>query len=318
MSDPAEVPRAVHLTVRREGGGTERNVGLLCSHVAEFTHLATEELVGHPPRPWSIGRLQHAVLEHQPEVVFCYGATAHALAMLALPRSLPLVGSIRCEEDFAGRKEWIARRADDRVRFWISNSRAALGDRRGIVIYNGVEDPLPTEKPLLGGLPGPVFGVLGRGHRKKGHAALLDLWASIRPSGALVLGGRLTPGLEQQASGVGARCLGWVPAGDFLRSIDILLIPSSAEGIPTVLLEAMIRGVPVLSTPAGGVREILRHGENGSVLELGDWPGFLQAIDLPALRRMGETALAEARERYTFDRMRREFIAAARRAAGWE
>ncbi|MGN0571781.1 MAG: glycosyltransferase [Candidatus Fimenecus sp.] len=47
---------------------------------------------------------------------------------------------------------------------------------------------------------------------------------------------------------------------------DFLLNVSASEGIPVTMMESMSFGIPVIATDVGGVREIVRHGENGLLL----------------------------------------------------
>lgn len=62
--------------------------------------------------------------------------------------------------------------------------------------------------------------------------------------------------------------LGFVAnAGDVLIPFfDILVLPSKSEGIPMTILEALGHGVPVLSTPVGGIPEVIKNGFNGFLL----------------------------------------------------
>ena len=53
-----------------------------------------------------------------------------------------------------------------------------------------------------------------------------------------------------------------------LDSGDVLLLPSRAEGMPTVILEAMARGLAVIATDVGAVSELINH-ENGCLIEAG-------------------------------------------------
>jgi glycosyltransferase involved in cell wall biosynthesis len=50
-----------------------------------------------------------------------------------------------------------------------------------------------------------------------------------------------------------------------LPAADLLLVPSLTEGMPLALLEAMSAGIPVLSTPWRGVKDMLRGGELGTI-----------------------------------------------------
>jgi len=59
--------------------------------------------------------------------------------------------------------------------------------------------------------------------------------------------------------------------GDVLAEIDILVTPSLwLENSPLVIQEALMAGVPVVTSDAGGMAELVRHGENGLLFPLGD------------------------------------------------
>jgi glycosyltransferase involved in cell wall biosynthesis len=61
---------------------------------------------------------------------------------------------------------------------------------------------------------------------------------------------------------------GWVSGAEkseALRTSSMLVLPSHSEGIPNVVLEAMASMTPVVATDAGGLKEVLRDGENAIV-----------------------------------------------------
>jgi L-malate glycosyltransferase len=60
----------------------------------------------------------------------------------------------------------------------------------------------------------------------------------------------------------------------FLAAFDVYMITSVFEGLPLALLEAMATGVPVISTDAGGIKEVIRHSEDGLLAPV-DQPGLL-------------------------------------------
>lgn len=52
---------------------------------------------------------------------------------------------------------------------------------------------------------------------------------------------------------------------------DLMLLLSEKESFGLVLLEAMACGVPCIGTDVGGIPEVITNGENGYIVELGDW-----------------------------------------------
>ena len=305
--------RVAHLLVRRKGGGTETNVNRLCESVPGFFAWSLEDAGLLPLSAGNALRAAAAIRALPADVIFCYGITMHALALAAFPLGKPLVGNIRCETDFAGKKAFLPLLAGRRFRPWISNSAAALRGVRGRVIYNGIPEP-PPDPPSHTGLRKPVMGILASGQPKKRHREFLAIWKDLGKPGTLLFGGNLGPELKAAAEAEGVLCPGFVEPGPFLRSLDLLLVPSSAEGLPTVLLEAMIRAVPALATPVGGVGELIRHGENGYVLPLEKWAEFLAALDVGRLSTLGAQAREDVRKDFGFEAMKAAFIEAAREA----
>ncbi len=59
----------------------------------------------------------------------------------------------------------------------------------------------------------------------------------------------------------------------------VFVLPSFAEGLPVVLMEAMAKGVPCLSTRITGIPELIRHGENGLLVTPADVQGLAVAIE---------------------------------------
>lgn len=114
-------------------------------------------------------------------------------------------------------------------------------------------------------------------------------------------------GLEQKVS-----FLGWRrDALEVINALDLFVLPSLHEGMPTVLLEAMALGVPVVASRAGGIPEILADGRTGLLAEPGS-PASLaeKCLDImasPGLARAlaenGRRAAAGYYCRHTIERM---------------
>ncbi|WP_342044894.1 glycosyltransferase family 4 protein [Bacillus sp. OTU530] len=66
--------------------------------------------------------------------------------------------------------------------------------------------------------------------------------------------------------------LGWInneEKKELLIQSDILVLPSYNEGLPMAILEGMSYGLPIVSTPVGGIPEAVEHGRNGFLVEPG-------------------------------------------------
>lgn len=93
-----------------------------------------------------------------------------------------------------------------------------------------------------------------------------------------------------------------------LQSSDIFLLPSHAEGQPIALLEAMAAGLPVISTPVGSIKEVVKEGTNGFLCNPGDISAISShlgtLVSAPSLReQMGRYNLLEAGRKYEFKRV---------------
>ena len=72
---------------------------------------------------------------------------------------------------------------------------------------------------------------------------------------------------------------------DVVRAMDLLLITSDHEGMPTLVLEAMALGTPVVSRRVGGVPEIIDDGVEGVLVNASDPPLIARAC-LPLLTNL--------------------------------
>jgi glycosyltransferase involved in cell wall biosynthesis len=95
---------------------------------------------------------------------------------------------------------------------------------------------------------------------------------------------------------------------------DVLVLTSSFEGTPNVLLEASLLGIPVVGTDAGGTREAIDHGRTGFVVDHPDAAEIaervLDILDAPdCWRAVGEDGPAFVDERFGLERMLQETLA---------
>ncbi len=94
--------------------------------------------------------------------------------------------------------------------------------------------------------------------------------------------------------------------GFFLHKADLVMHLARMEGLPNVLIEAHLAGVPVLATPAGGTAEVVSHGVTGHILDDAEDPSIREVFagissllsDKNRLSQMGQAALADAGSRF--------------------
>jgi glycosyltransferase involved in cell wall biosynthesis len=168
----------------------------------------------------------------------------------------------------------------------------------------------------------PVVGQLGALDPNKGTTDLIRAVARINQSRTaddpvhLVLAGAASPDFERflaedrpDDSRRWLHLLG--PIGDddrrdFYAALDVFAMPSRTDSFGIVFLEAWANALPVVAAAAGGVSEVVRHGETGLLVPFGDLgllSGSIAALlDDPALaRRLGETGRDLVSRGFTWD-----------------
>ena len=119
----------------------------------------------------------------------------------------------------------------------------------------------------------PIIITVGRLYPQKNHACLIKAFSIVSKeieSRLIIIGeGPLQQSLEKLARSVGVAENTWfaeyqINPYKFLSRSSLFILSSEWEGFPNVLLEAMVCGVPVISTDIDfGPREIINHGETG-------------------------------------------------------
>lgn len=112
-------------------------------------------------------------------------------------------------------------------------------------------------------------------------------------------------GLEAQV-----RITGWISSAQVREEIlaaRAMVLPSFAEGLPVVIMEAMALRRPVLTTYVAGIPELVRQGENGWLFPAGAVEDLAAALadclaqPVEVLQRMGEAAYQRVLERHDID-----------------
>jgi len=153
-----------------------------------------------------------------------------------------------------------------------------------------------------------TFFCLGRLSAQKGQLLILDALAKLVREGRnvrVVFGGdgELRVALEARIEALGlnreVEITGWINTAQVMERIiecRALLLPSFAEGLPVVIMEAMALGRPVISSYIAGIPELLRDGENGWLIPAGNVNAIVRAMNLALdtpvadLVKMGQAA----------------------------
>jgi glycosyltransferase involved in cell wall biosynthesis len=168
----------------------------------------------------------------------------------------------------------------------------------------------------------PLWVVAGRLEEQKGHDVLFESLARLVRKGmdftlAVAGEGSRRSWLEQQALSLGlaprVQFVGQLEdIGGLLAAADAVLLPSRWEGLPLVLLEAMIRGRPIVASAVGGVPDAVEDGVHATLVPPGDPAALADALEqlhrsADRAWRLGRAAAQRARERYTWRAVVDEF-----------
>ena len=192
------------------------------------------------------------------------------------------------------------------------------------IVHCGVDPdrydrPAPAPAPAPASAPTPRAGLhlvfVGRITPIKGLRVLIDSFARARgdhPDLTLTLvgDGEDRAYLERLAQPMGAavRFAGFLSqegVAAALAEADALVLPSFAEGLPVVLMEALAAGKPVIATQVAGVGELVENGVSGHLVPAGDAGALARAItalaETPPQGRAAMGRAGRAKVRAEFD-----------------
>ena len=293
----------------------------------------------------AVSKLKQLLRREQPDVIHTHGLgplTYAALARLTGAR-FPLLhgehGSLQ-PPDLTQRRlrmrKWLYRCCD--AIHTVSHGLTDELEQRGLAskpiqtIVNGVDTVRfhPAENPaaarLTAGLPADaqVAGIVGRFIVFKRHDMLLEAFEQIAetlPKLHLVIVGSRGETEEQiyaqaRASRFADRIhfTGFTTEPElYYRAMDILAMPSEKEGMSNALLESMACAVPALCSGACGNAEILKHEEDGLLLDLPDANALAQHMvnylkQPELLNQLGSNARETVLKRYSMEAMGNNYL----------
>ncbi|MEK9569986.1 MAG: glycosyltransferase family 4 protein [Paracoccaceae bacterium] len=187
------------------------------------------------------------------------------------------------------------------------------------VLIRGAGVDLNRFRPVARKNPTPVIALVGRMLRDKGVNEYVTAAHQLHDEGVVarfLLVGAPDPinpssipskTLEAWHGRKGLEWLGWcedIPR--LLEKIDVMCLPSYREGLPKSLIEAAACGLPIVTTDTPGCREVVRHGDNGFLVAVGDIQQLAevlkQLIQDPEMRhRMGSSGAEIAAKEFSSD-----------------
>jgi glycosyltransferase involved in cell wall biosynthesis len=254
-----------------------------------------------------------------------------ALALLVMGRPYPMVRTRHISAPVPTNmlSRWLYTRATSRI------VTAGEALRKELIETNGYPalriDSVPTgadaarfrpgdraaaRKAL--GLPaeGLLVGIVATLRSWKGHLYLIEAMAGMPAGIGLVMvgDGPMRERLEAEIDRLGLRPR-TVLAGNradvvpWLQAFDVFALPSYAnEGVPQALVQAMLTGLPCVTTGVGSIAEVARDGETALVVPPKDAAALRAALerllgDASLRQRLGEAARAHCAANFSYERM---------------
>jgi glycosyltransferase involved in cell wall biosynthesis len=155
------------------------------------------------------------------------------------------------------------------------------------VLYNGVKI---SNYQLNKTNQIPVCLFLGRLGKRKGTYDLIEAVKIIKNKGIkakFLLAGdgeieKVKELIQTSYLSDYVETLGWISGEQkikLLEDSDLFVLPSYNEGLPMAILEAMDYGLPIISTPVGGIPEVVENGVNGFLVKPGDISKLADALE---------------------------------------
>lgn len=216
-----------------------------------------------------VRQLHRAITRFSPYVLHSHGYKASLISKLARGRTRQL-STFHAGETPKGR-----------VRLYdLLDRYTAFLSSRVISVSQGVADKLPCPSVVLNNFitaeaitpsSGEQIAFVGRLSHEKGPDILLQIAKQMPDLSFEIYGdGPMREQLEQHAS-PNCHIHGFqADMAAVWQQVGLLLITSRFEGLPMTAIEAMARGIPVISAPVGAINSLIEHKQNGWIVQDSD------------------------------------------------
>jgi glycosyltransferase involved in cell wall biosynthesis len=209
-------------------------------------------------------------------------------------------------------RQSVARHVPLPVRHKVMNNPVVFPQLQAMAAQAPEHPWLQAERPV------PTIVSLGRLEDQKNYALLIEAFGLMRqttPCRLVIFGeGALRADLEAQIAAAGLGDVVALPGYTtnpfaVLRAADLFVLSSHWEGLPTVAIEALACGTPVVSTRnSTGVADIISSPEAGELVPCGDAAALAAAMARVLAKSTDRAALPRLVERYEADVVAREHL----------
>lgn len=301
--------------------------------------LALPSRIGYDPR--SILRLIKYCREKKIDILNAHSSAAMSLA-LAVKRKLPQLKlvvhrrvDIAIKHNFLTKNKYLNAKVD----YYVAISNAIAGilieygipQRKVVTVRSAVDERehqninrKQSRKNLIESAEGKiktdtlVIGIAAALTQQKGHDVILRACAELCKKNigfhCFIAGeGQYESFLKSLHAKLNLKnhvtFLGHIKnVNEFLAGLDVLMMPSTQEGLGTTLLDGAFAGCVLIGTRAGGIPEIIKHNETGILIDVGDYEALAEAIeklgkDSNLREKYISKSLSYIRHEFSLDRM---------------
>lgn len=242
-------------------------------------------------------RIRRHINDFQADIAIAHGNRALSLLTSGCKKRCPLIG--------------VAHNYKTKRFTSLDGAITVTGALRTSLLAQGMDEEHVFHVPNMISLPHsvptphkmkypPIIGSIGRFVEKKGFAVLVNALYALHKQGmdfhAILAGdGPERPAIQKQIDSLGLSdkitLPGWInDSAQFYNDITLFCLPSLHEPFGIVLLEAMVHGLPIVSTDSEGPMEILTHHYNALIVKKDDPTALAEGLS----ELMGNTDIAHA------------------------